>query len=373
MIIENIHSGAPTDKRAAMFFKTEPFYTDVNQYTHTNNWEIIQSIKLLNSKGYIVDLIDRGVSNWTPQHRYDLFLGLGVGNTGRHFARYSKLSLAPKSILLAMGPQPDISNERTIARYNFFNERTGNNAPPMRTVTEVVGDKYLEMINQADFIFSIGDPGTQSYNSFLSSNLPVLNFYPSTSPKVTFDLKWIEERQRNSFLCFAGNGFICKGVDLVLEAFLKDQTKELHICGPNSESIFFEHYGEQIKNAPNIAYHGFIEPGGELFNSLAARCSYVVFHSASEGCCTSVATAMRAGLVPIINSWTGINVEGIGIQLAEEGDIIQTIKDETDKASLINTMDYSTMVTNTLRKAQKFSQDSFTQSYSAALDYVIAS
>jgi glycosyltransferase involved in cell wall biosynthesis len=243
----------------------------------------------------------------------------------------------------------------------------------MRTVTEVVGDKYLEMINQADFIFSIGDPGTQSYNSFLSSNLPVLNFYPSTSPKVTFDLKWIEERQRNSFLCFAGNGFICKGVDLVLEAFLKDQTKELHICGPNSESIFFEHYGEQIKNAPNITYHGFIEPGGELFNSLAARCSYVVFHSASEGCCTSVATAMRAGLVPIINSWTGINVEGIGIQLAEEGDIIQTIKDETDKASLINTMDYSTMVTNTLRKAQKFSQDSFTQSYSAALDYVIAS
>ena len=373
MIIENIYSGQPTNKRAAMFFKTEPFYTDVTKYVHTNNWEIIQSIKILNSRGYIVDLIDRGISNWVPKYKYDLFLGLGVGNAGRHFARYSHLSQAPKSILLAMGPQPDVSNHRVIERYNFFNERTGNNAPPMRTVTEVIGDKYKEITNQADFIFNIGGKNTQSYNSFLDSNLPVLNFYPSTSPKVTFNKEWANTRKRNSFLCFAGNGFICKGVDLVLEAFLGDQTKELHICGPNTETIFFEHYGEQINNAPNIEYHGFIEPGGPLFNNLAAECSYVVFHSAAEGCCTSVATAMRAGLVPIINSWTGINIEGIGIQLTEDGDIIKTIKDETGKASLIGQKEYSKMVVSTLNKAQDFSQDSFTRSYSEALEYVIGS
>ena len=44
MIVENIHNGMPTNKRAAMFYKTEPFYSDINQYTHTNNWEIVQSI-----------------------------------------------------------------------------------------------------------------------------------------------------------------------------------------------------------------------------------------------------------------------------------------------------------------------------------------
>lgn len=373
MIIEDIHNGQPTSKRAAMFFKTEPFYTDVTQYVHTNNWEIIQSIKILNSKGYMVDLIDRGVSNWAPKHKYDLFLGLGVGNTGRHFARYSKLSQAPKSILLAMGPQPDISNKRVIERYSLFNNRTGLNAPPMRTVSEVVGEKFKDIIKEADHIFSIGEKDTESYKSYTGYSLPVHNFYPSTSPKVIFDPQWENTRKRNSFLCFAGNGFICKGVDMVLESFLKDPSKDLHICGPKSEAVFFQYYGEMIDRAPNIFYHGFIEPGGELFNKLSSVCSYVVFHSASEGCCTSVATAMRAGLVPIINSWTGVNIDGIGIQLEEDGDIIQTIGDETDKASLIGGTEYSTMVTNTLGKAQKFSQESFTQSYSEALDCVIAS
>tara|TARA_R100000278_G_scaffold122532_2_gene108956 strand:- start:1208 stop:2332 length:1125 start_codon:yes stop_codon:yes gene_type:complete len=374
MIIENIFQGSGIpNRRAAMFFKTEPFYTNVDRYTHTNNWEIIQSIRILNSRGYVVDLIDRGVSNWTPKHRYDLFLGLGVGNTGRHFARYSNLSQARKSILLAMGPQPDISNQRTLERYEMFNNRTGLNAPPMRTVSEVTGDKYLDIVSEADYIFSIGGKDTQSYKSFLNSGLPVLNFYPSSSPKISYSSEWLKTRERNSFLCFAGNGFICKGVDLVLEAFLGDDAKELHICGPNSESIFFEYYGEKIKQAPNIFYHGFIEPGGDVFNSLASKCSYVVFHSAAEGCCTSVATAMRAGLVPMINSWTGINVSGIGIELPESGDIIRTIKDETDKASKISDDDYTSMVNSTILKAQDFSQESYTRTYAEALDTVIRS
>ena len=318
-------------------------------------------------------MIDRDVSNWAPKYKYDLFLGLGVGNTGRHFARYSKLSQATKSILLAMGPQPDISNQRTLERYKMFNNRTGLNAPPMRTVSEVIEDKYLDIIKEADYIFNIGEKGTQSSNSYLDSKLPVLNFYPSISPQVVFDNKWLQTRKRNSFLCFAGNGFIAKGVDLVLEAFLKDSTKELHICGPQTEAIFFQHYADKINNAPNIFYHGFIQPGGETFNKLASHCSYVVFHSASESCCTSIATSMKAGLVPIINSWTGINIEGAGIHLREDGDIINTIKDKTDKATILTDSEYQKFVKNTLTRAENFSQESFIESYSAALDHVIDS
>jgi len=373
MFIENIHSGKPTNKKAAMFFKTEPFYTNVNQYVHTNNWEIIESIKILNSRGFSVDLIDRGNSNWKPKHSYDLFLGLGVGNTGRHFANYSELSKAPKSILLAMGPQPDISNERTIARYDLFNNRTGQNAPPMRTVSEVVGDNFTKIIKQADYIFSIGEKGTQSYNSYTGYGLPVLNFYPSTSPRVGYNSEWITTRKNNSFLCFAGNGFICKGVDLVLEAFLGDTTKNLHICGPQSEAAFFNYYGQKINNAPNIFYHGFIEPGGKTFNALAEHCRYVIFHSASEGCCTSVATAMRAGLVPIINSWTGIKNEDVGLQLPEDGDIIELIKEVTNSAVNIDSKTYESMVKKTLEKSNLFSQDSFRSSYTQAIDMVLGS
>lgn len=370
-LIENITNNFNTTKKAALYYKVEPFYTNVNSYTHTNNWEILQSIKILNEKGYSVDLIDRGNHNWTPRQTYDLFLGLGVGNSGKNFVRHATVSGAKKKVLLSMGPQPDISNSLVLKRYEMFNERTGLHAPPMRTVAQVTGEEFIKIANTADYIFNIGEKDTPSYKSFLKYGKPVLNFLPSVSPSLHFNRDWLQTRDINSFLCFAGNGFICKGVDLLVESFLNNPTKQLNICGPKTEGAFFNYYGESINNAPNIKYHGFVEPGGPVFNALAAKCSFVVFHSAAEGCCTSVATAIKAGLVPIINSWTGINITDQGILMEEEGDIIKTITDSVNKASKISRDKYETFLENTLEKSKLFSQESFTKSYSTALGVVL--
>ncbi len=370
-VIEDITNGHQTDKRAAMYYKTEPFYSNVDNYTHTNNWEILCSIKILNSKGYAVDLIDRTCTNWEPKHEYDMFLGLGVGNSGRHFARYSELSKAKKRILLAMGPQPDTSNALNIKRYEEFKERTGHSAPPMRTVQDVVGDKFLEIIDNTDYIFCIGEKGTNAYNSFLGYDRSVINFMPSISPKIQFSEQWLNTRQKDTFLCFAGNGFICKGVDLVVEAFLKDPTKKLYICGPQSEASFFNYYGNKINQSSNIQYLGFIEPGAETFNKLVSVCSYTIFHASSEGCCTSVATTMKAGLVPIINRWTGINITNEGITMSDDGNKIENIEKAIANASCVSDQEYAIMVQNVLRKSQAFSQQSFFETYSKAIDLVI--
>jgi hypothetical protein len=368
-VIENISAeGVVATKRAALYYKTEPFFVDVNRYTHTNNWEIKRSIEILVSRGYIVDLIDRGCHNWKPKYQYDIFLGLGVGNSGKNFARYAESSEAPHKILLSMGPQPDISNERTLERYRMFNERTGYYAPPMRTVQDVIGDNFKKIIETADCVFNIGEKGTPSYNSFLPYQKPVINFYPSISPAVSYENEWLKTRDRNSFLCFAGNGFICKGVDIVVEAFLKDPSKNLHICGPPSEASFFDYYGDTINKASNISYHGFIQPGGSKFNELASKCSYVIFHSAAEGCCTSVATAIKAGLVPIINPWTGILIEDCGFSLDEGGNLIENISQAMEIASGTGLLEYEALVEATIKKASLFSQDSFTKSYAAAID-----
>ena len=71
MLIENITNNMATNKSAAMFYKVEPFYTDVSRYVHTNNWEILQAIKILNEKGFSVDLIDRNNTNWSTKKKYD--------------------------------------------------------------------------------------------------------------------------------------------------------------------------------------------------------------------------------------------------------------------------------------------------------------
>lgn len=370
-LIENIVSSEVTPTRsAAMYYKTEPFLRDTSNYSHTNNWEIVKSIEILTSMGFSVDLIDRDNSRWSPKKKYDLFLGLGVGNSGKNFARYAKLSGAPVRVLLSMGPQPDISNDLVLHRYKMFNERTGHYAPPTRTVTDVIGDKFLEIMSQTDFILNIGETDNQSYKSYEKYGKKVLSFFPAVSPKVSFLSEWNETRDRKQFLCFAGNGFICKGVDLVTEAFLRNPDLSLHICGP-AENAYFEYYGPKIAASKNIKYHGFIEPGGENFNRLASVCSYVVFHSSAEGCCTSVATAMRAGLVPIINPWTGINVEHCGISMQESGNIIETIDNSIKSASSLSDAQYNGLLSATLEKSKLFCQQSYVDSYTDAIRQIV--
>ena len=116
-LIENIKlDHIETNKRAALYYKTEPLISGIGNYHHTNNWEIRKAIEILNINGFSVDLIDRTNNSWAPKKKFDLFLGLGVGNTGDKFVKYAKASQAKKKVLLAMGPQPDISNKRTIER-----------------------------------------------------------------------------------------------------------------------------------------------------------------------------------------------------------------------------------------------------------------
>ena len=370
-IIKNITNNYPTTRRAAMYYKTEPFYVNVDAYVHTNNWEILQSIKILNQKGYSVDLIDRGVSSWKPTEKYDLFLGLGVGNAGINFPRHAKASGADIKILLSMGPQPDVSTDLVEKRYKIFNERNNLNVPSMRAPTKVTGAAWKEIVDSTDYIFNIGEPGTESYNSFFPYKKPILNFYPSISPKVNFNEDWLNTRDLNSFLCFAGNGFICKGVDLVVEAFLNQPDKTLHICGPSTERAFFQRYQRDIQEAPNIKYHGFIEPGGDVFNAIASKCAFVVSHSAAESCCTAVATTMKAGLVPLVNKWTSINITNEGFIMPEEGDLVSIVAETVNKASNLSHQEYNNMVQNLLKKVTIFSQDSFIESYTQALSDVI--
>lgn len=355
-------------KSAAMYYKTEPFVHGIRSYHHTNNWEILKACEIIASKGYSIDLIDRSNKNWIPKKEYDLFLGLGVGNSGDQFVKYAKASRAKKRVLLAMGPQPDISNKLVIQRYEMFNKRTGLNAPAMRTVEKVIGDNFNEIINHTDYIFCIGEKGNESYNSFLKYDKPVLSFYPAISDKVLFDESWVKTRKRNHYLCFAGNGLICKGVDLVVEAFKEIDNATLHICGPIEKS-FAEEYGEYINKSKNIFYHGFVEPGGSLFNDLVSLCSYTIFYSSSEGCCTSVATTMKAGLVPVVNSWTGINiVHNINGYLMKDENAIKTIQKAIAETSSIELEDYRLLVQSNNKRSKMFSQEGFITSYTQCIE-----
>jgi hypothetical protein len=200
----------------------------------------------------------------------------------------------------------------------------------------------------------------------------VLTYLPGVSPNVRFINNWMGTRSRAKFLCFAGNGFICKGVDVVVEAFFEMPELRLHLCGPDTEPGFFDVLGSRIRDSENVSYEGFVSIGGERFEKLLGECSFVVFASSSEGCATSVATAMRGGLVPVLTEEVGIYLGSFGFKLAgPRENLINEIKTVARRASAISDKEYHRRVYDTLKDSTKYTQASFTQTFSRAILQIV--
>jgi len=351
--------------RALLYYKTAPLLDKsiVSSYSHTNLWEITEIVSILNHFGFVVDVIDRGAKNFIPEDKYDLFIGLTSGGSGRFFGKYARAMPHSVKIALATTTEPSVANDRGYARYHEFKERTGIDAPPMR----VFDIGFREFLSYIDYIFCYGQKGAFSFNSYKKYKKPIYTIMPGTSPHINFNPKWLKSRKRNRFVCFAGNGFIYKGVDLLVEAFIKMPDCYLTICGPDSEKAFFKAYDKIIKTRPNITYEGFIKVGGARFQELCSACSFVILHSASEGCCTSVATMMRAGLVPIVNPETGIDVGNFGFLMTDADNKIQDIINTVQEAARISYNEYSSRVYKTLKTSILYTQSSFTEHFTKAL------
>jgi glycosyltransferase involved in cell wall biosynthesis len=366
--VQNLDGGfSRAPYRALLYYKTEPFiYPEVvKDYTHTNLWEITEIVRILNNFGFVVDIIDRSRVDFMPEDKYDLFIGLGAGRSGKYFARYAEALPKAIKVLLAAGPEPTLSNRLVQEQYDRFNARHRTNVPAMRLTA---GIDFAAFVQNTDYFLVIGEDGQFCTDSYRSLGKPILTFLPGTSPNCRFFPQWIKDRGRNNFLCFAGNGFICKGVDLLVEAFLDMPDLNLYICGPDSERDFFKVLGDAINSSKNIHYEGFVQVGGERFLQLLGECSFVVFASSAEGCATSVATALRGGLVPILNKEVGINIEKFGFELSgPKENLISEIKAVSRRASVISNEEYRKRVYDTLEDAMKYTQASYTQTFSSAM------
>ena len=353
--------------RALIYQLTDPHVCPgiVKSYSHTNLWESVEMVRILNSYGFVVDVIDRAEDNYLPTNSYDLFIGLGAGRSGKHFSKYAQALPKAIKILLAAGPEPILSNRLVQEQYDRFNRRHNSNVPAMRLTSGINFSAFLE---STDYILAIGEQGQFCSESYKETGKPILTFLPGTNQDIKFIPEWLETRSLNNFLCFAGHGFICKGVDLLVEAFLEMPDLNLFICGPDSEKEFFNILGDKIKSASNIQYLGFVSVNGPKFSELLGVCAFVIFASSSEGCGTSVATAMRGGLVPILTREVGINIGDFGYLLSgRREDMIKQIKSKSYIASSSTEDEYRKRVYGTIKDSLKYTQASFTTTFSQAI------
>lgn len=346
------------DKRCLVYMKTTPFYRKGNQ--HSNMWETRQIVYILNKMGYLVDMVSPEVDNYLPKNIYDLFIGYGSGNSGKYFYKYSMPLTKAKKILYASGPEPTLSNRLVRERYDQFNERSNLEAPYMR----VSNIDFKKFISVADCIFCIGEKNGFSFDSYLKHKLPIYPILPSYISES--DPKIVRKKNHKHYLCFAGSGLICKGVDILIEAFKNMPDYHLHICGPSEEALN-SYYADLFKTSKNIRFYGFVDIEGSQYKELINKCSFTILHSAAEGCVTSIVENMSKGLVPIVNYECGISINGFGYLISNNKNKVQAIKEAILETGSISKNEYERKVNLTIKASKKYSKQIFTKYFETAL------
>jgi len=373
-IINNVdlETSIPKNKKALLLFKTFPlFLFKSTEDRHANEKEILLIIKSLNSNGYVVDVVDREYRGEITGKDYDVFMGIAAGNSGYLFNKIAASLTNSKIIALCLGPYPELSNLQINKRYDYFFKRNDvskanqDKVQQMRLVDSIDFDATVSLSN---ILLVIGSLNSFSTNSYLHLNKKIIQYLPYT-PSGFNKIKPM--KKMSNFICFAGNGFIVKGVDLVIDAFLDLPEMSLEIYGPESDKLFFEFYGDKIKSSTNIFYGGFIDTNSSKFKQICERNSFQVFMSCSEGMATSVLTCMSNGIIPIVSYETSLDVEDFGFIIKEESfhKMKEKIKKNVICAANMGIQEFDDRRRKTIDYCKQFSQNMFLKNMDEVLKF----
>lgn len=352
---------------ALLYYKTDPFICPglAKEYPHTNHWEVLEMVKILNKLGFWVDIIDTNVNlnRLFLEDKYDVFIGLGGGGSGRYYADITRNLKKPIKILYTASQESSIFNKALKKRYQYFFQRHPETKAkfPYRRMRHKIDT--AEIIQNTDYMFSKGNENTM--NTFKDYAKPIYRIYPSTCPDIEFNLQDFANRNQKKFLYFAGHGNILKGLDLLIETFAELYNLELYICTPTQEKEFNLFYKNILSKAKNIHWIGFVRVAGKTFNELTSQCGYVILPSCTEGSATSVVTCMRKGLIPIVTPETGIDIDDFGYLI--ENIRIDFLKDQIKAISQESRDVFIKRGIKTYLNSFDYTQAKFSQSFEKAL------
>lgn len=353
--------------RVLLYYKTDPLFSEKlrTSYRHTNDSEIIEIIRIFHQLGFSVDVVDREAS-WDDikpllKNAYTVYCANAAGNSAPLHADINREINAQCRIYYAAGPEPGYSNELVHRRHAEFDERTGTTCVRRRILRDSNFDARLLGM---DAIFYIGNEFSASTFRRVSS-IPMFRLLPSTSPLLAMDLGMLKRKSAKSFLYLGGNGLICKGLDLVLEAFDGLSHLTLDVCGPEGETDFWEYYRPLMERNPQITFHGFVDVTGPAFKNITSRTAFNIFPSCSEGCATSVVTAMRRGVIPVVTPESGVDVGEFGYEL--QNATVEGVRNVVMKLCEISQADLKRRILDTYLDSSRYSMYGFKDSVLRAL------
>ncbi len=312
--------------------------------SHTNYWESWQIVNTFLQLGYAVDVIDYTNKFFTPKKDYSIFIG-----SRRNFQSIAQ-QLNEDCLKIAHLTTAHwlFNSAAEYARCLDLKERRGMSLSSLRPVEENWAIEY------ADCATMLGNNFTKSTYTYAqkpiySLSIPACTVYPWADDK-NF------EKCRNHFLWFGNNGFVHKGLDLVLDVFSEMPDYELTICGPiQKEKAFEKAFYKELYETPNIHTVGWVDVTSPEFIDITNKCIGLIYPSASEGQSGAVVTCLQSGLIPIISYESGVDVNDFGIILKDC--TIDEIKRSIQSVSKSPTTELEKMA----KKAWKFARANYTR------------
>lgn len=335
---------------------------------HSIDWEARELATSIASRGFEIV----AVSGWSAAP--DLLSPgsefAGILDENANLLRYNHL-LQPQALrlLYLTGSYARFMNEAEWERCLQLRERRGVSYYPKRQVREYLFDAALELCDGA---LLVGNENTlATYPAPMRAKIRRTTV--SSSRYIPKTLKALAPRQRE-FLWFFGEGAVHKGLDLVLDAFVRRSEVQLNVVGPVlRDRDFCEIYRKELFETQNISFHGFLHPTSAPFLALQNRCFAFIAPSCSEGISPAAATCMAAGLFPIVSRQTGIDLPG-NCGLFIESLTVEAIVEAVDKALSISDSELNQHLSVSMDYAQrKYSRSEYSAQLQAFFDEFLKS
>lgn len=315
-----------SSKKVLLSYIQQPFIMrqfGLVSFKHTNFNEAVVIAEIFEALNYQVDVVDYNFYGKIDYSQYDVIFGFGES-----FQESFSASNQPIRIFYGTGMNVNVQNANAMLRlYDFYKRH----AIWLPSSVRYIPKQWALQYSFSDSILALGNQDcVDSYErySLKSKVYQIPSFYYQKHDAAFI----IEERSKNNFrdyLWFGSSGAIHKGLDLVLDYFINNDTEQtLHVCGLiEQEHDFWKTYKDLILSRSNIQYHGFIDIESDSFYEILLKCAFVIYPSCSEGGSPSVLNCVgNGGLLPIITRETTIDVdESIIIDSFSESSVIRAI------------------------------------------------
>ena len=308
--------------------------------SHTHYWETRQMVNTFLELGYAVDLISYNNTSFTPQRKYNIFIGART-----NFDRLAGLLNDSCRKVVHLDTAHWITNNHNA--YSRLSDLCHRRQVAIMDSIRIIGHNLA--IENADLGTILGNEFT--IDSYAYAGKP-LHRIPISSP---IDFEWSKrdiDSIRNNYMWFGSSGFVHKGLDLVLELFAGLPDYHLYVCGPiEKEQAFVREFHKELYETGNIHPVGWVDINDIKFKQILDSCLGIVYPSCAEGGGGSLIGCMQGGVIPVASYESSVDIADYGIVLKESS--LAEMREEVIRLSGLSSRELETMAHETWQFASR--------------------